>query len=185
MHLEIEPTPEQLKILLRMARRAVADQEAWEAVYGSATRSEISLSEIEDLRKSYTTLTQRRQRLDNADAYLLKDIGWPVYTKAIRGSAPNTVSHYNIDNRIQEIFGCQVSADSEQGGLFIDVTEEVAEAAYSLVCTLGGGGPVYRFSGDREKASYCLYDIDSDLIGVYGLGSWSLCKRFLETYDEL
>lgn len=180
MNLDIEPTAEQLKILVRMAKRAVNDEAAWHEAFGNAIGNSVSNTVVNKQKDAYKALSRRREELDYQDAMLLKDLGWPVYTKVITGSAPNQTSHYDIDDIVAKIFGAQVCTDSEHSGIFIFTTEEVAEAVLDMVRTVGGGGEVVLNNGDTFEASYSIDDEENP--GIYGLGNWSAAREFLEGY---
>lgn len=156
--------------LLRMyAELLVADETFWKSVHGfGGDKSQA---------ENYSLFCAQNKAAQQAVLGDLKAAGYPVQEYTITGQAPNTVSHYDIDDRIKAEFGDQVSVDSEHSQLFIYTTEAVKDAVFARIQELAGTGMVTLYSGDTYPSSFSLEQDDE--LQISGLGNWTSARRWL------
>ena len=119
----------------------------------------LSNSTQKELLLEYTELYLKDQSDENDErleelAYKLKDTGYPVYTKSIRGMSHN-VDHSRLDELCKNAFSsCNLIIDSEYSYIYYEATEECAQAVLLFLTNVGGACQFHIIESAYPKVKY-------------------------------
>lgn len=153
----------------------VREADMWEKIYGDNTYDPTPVEEA-----TYKTLMRANEAtVRELTAHPDSEVHSISFGGCLKDSAPEEMSHYDIDQHLKAVFGDQYTADSESGQFFGYCDHRIADKVVEYVTNKYGDVLDFSVRDNRVRAIHFPADFKEFQVCVPGATNWTKARKSL------